>query len=156
MTRDEMITMLEALYSQYPHTPVSPALIDLWHGAFGGLDGSLFGKALSNWALQDTKGFPPQVGMVASEIRKLVKPEITFEEAADSDHPLYQEARSLVYGKPTPYNAYAAPESMRTERDAIFIERRIKEVFEMLQEREASDPLSLSGHTTPALTHKAG
>lgn len=142
MQRDQLINILKIVYSQYPNSPLTAELVNLWFSAVGQLDFEVVAKAFQNWTLKSTSGFPPVVGNILEEIRLLKAPwlALSYEEAKAKNHPAYRKAHRDVYGKPQAYSPYADPNSLIQNRDLVFLEKRCREAYYTLLDRHRALP----------------
>lgn len=134
--------IMKKLYSQYPNR-LNPDLVDLWAGAFLDLELEVFAKAVQNWTLKDTSGFPPVIGQIVAEVRKLIAPwlALSYEEAATECPRLYRKARKLAgLDRDVPYSPWADPNSLPNAYTERAGEKRAKEIFEELKDKYAAMP----------------
>lgn len=140
MSDEELITILDGLYAQYPNTRLTDGIILLYLGAFKDLPADVLRKAVTNWMLSDTSGFPPVIGQIAAEVRKVIAPwlGLTYEQAKAEKHPVWQEAHRQTFGEPRPYNPWADPSELLQAKDIPFKERDERKLFDELMAQHST------------------
>ena len=93
MTKEETVKIMAVLQAAYPlyykdkgKEALKP-VVELWHMQFKEYDYVLVAAAVNKWIANDIKGFPPVIGQLHEELRKIMYPENDMTE---------QEAWSLV------------------------------------------------------------
>lgn len=102
MTVDETLKVFAVLKANYTNFYKSmsrtdaTAVVNLWAEMFADVDYSLIGAAVKAYIATDTKGFPPNVGQINEQIRKLTSKEQMTEQEAVSL--ILKATRNGLYG----------------------------------------------------------
>jgi len=81
MTYDETLVIMSVLKASYPlyykdmKKTEAEAVVSLWAEMFADDDFQVVSAAVKSFIVSDTKGFPPVIGVIKNEMRKLTNPE---------------------------------------------------------------------------------
>lgn len=108
MTKEETIKVLAVLKANYHNffkslsTTDAHAMVNLWADMFEGVEYGLVGAAVKAYISNDTSGYPPNVGQINEQIRRLTQWEQMTEQEAVTL--IMKAARNGIYNAQEEYN----------------------------------------------------